>query len=303
MNETAILVTARLKSTRLPMKVVKPILGRPMICHLLDRLKLAQIPRRIILCTSDLPLDDPLQDIAEQESVSCFRGDPDDVLLRLTHAAEEFGINTVVSCTADNPFVDPEYIDRLVEFHVINGNDYSSVQGLPFGVFSYVVSYGAMVRACELKAETDTEVWGEYFTKTGIFKTGILQVADQAISRPHLRLTVDTPEDFELVSNIFGCLFNRGEVFSLHQIVQFCDAHPELVVNRHIEQKKGRPIRVKDGKLTPLSARKDVRGDHSPEADGLCERGAYDSARTEHTRHQRGQDGERLKGETFNGSH
>ena len=55
---SAILITARLKSTRLPKKVIKPILGRPMICHMIDRLRLAQVPEQIILCTSDLPEDD-----------------------------------------------------------------------------------------------------------------------------------------------------------------------------------------------------------------------------------------------------
>jgi len=157
---TAILITARLKSTRLPMKVIKPILGRPMICHTLARLKLAQCPQKIIICTSTLAQDDPLEEIAAQESVYCFRGYPDDVLLRLSHAADQFGVDTVINCTADNPFVDPVYIDRLVDFHIEQGNDYSDVEELPFGTFSWALSYPAMVRACQIKAETDTEVWG-----------------------------------------------------------------------------------------------------------------------------------------------
>ena len=77
---SAILITARLKSERLPMKVIKPISGVPMIIHMLDRLKLAKTPAKIIICTSTLEQDDPLEQIANEQGVECYRGDPDDVI-------------------------------------------------------------------------------------------------------------------------------------------------------------------------------------------------------------------------------
>ncbi len=244
--KTAMLITARLKSTRLPMKVIKPILGRLMICHMLDRLKLAQRPQQIIICTSPLAQDDPLEEIAVQESVHCFRGHPDDVLLRLTNAATQFGVDTVINCTADNPFVDPEYIDQLVDFHLDHGYDYSKSEGLPFGTFAYALSYQAMLRACQLKAETDTEVWGGYFSQTGQFKTGTLHVTDPAVRRPDLRLTVDEPEDFELVTRIFDQLYKDGKVFPLTEIVALLDNRPDLrAINAHVKQKSAKPIRLK----------------------------------------------------------
>jgi len=243
---TAILVTARLKSIRLPMKVIKSIMGRPMICHMLDRLKLAKRPEKIIICTSPLGQDDPLVEIAGQEGAYCFRGHPDDVLLRLTNAAEQFGVDTVISCTADNPFVDPIFVDLLVDFHVHHHYDYSKIEGLPWGTFSYAVSYPAMVRACEIKAEMDTEVWGGYFTGTGEFSCGVMQVEDPEVGWPDLRLTVDTPEDFEFVSRIFDELYIPGEVFPLSELVALCRRHPDLVaINGHIKQKPALAIRVK----------------------------------------------------------
>ncbi len=140
--KAAILITARLKSTRLPYKVIKPIHGQPMIKHMLDRLKLAKVPEKIIICTSPVAQDDHLEEIAIQEGVECFRGDPEDVLLRLSDAAEAFGVETVLNCTADNPFVDPVYLDQLYEFHMDQGNEFSKINGLPFGVFSYAISSG-----------------------------------------------------------------------------------------------------------------------------------------------------------------
>lgn len=236
--KTAILITARLKSTRLPKKVIKPIHGQPMIVHLLDRLKLAQRPDEIIICTSPIAQDDPLIDIAQQEGVQYYRGHPDDVLLRLTHAADQFGIETVISCTADNPFVDPEYIDHLVDFHLEHGHDYSKTEGLPFGTFAYALSYPAMVKACKIKAKVDTEVWGGYFTETGQFSCGVMHVDDPSVRWPELRLTVDTPEDFELVTRIFDELYTAGGVFSLRAIVDLCRQRPDLVaINAKVQQK------------------------------------------------------------------
>lgn len=244
--KSAILITARLKSTRLPMKVIKPILGRPMIGHMLDRLKLAQRPCQIIICTSPIAQDEPLVDIARQEGIQCYRGDPDDVLLRLTKAAEQFGVDVVISCTADNPFVDPEYIDRLVDYHLEQGNDFTRMEGLPFGTFSYAISYTAMVKACELKAEKNTEVWGGYFTETGQFKWGTMPLDDPAVRWPELRLTVDTPEDFELVNRIFDELYEPDRIFPLRDIVALCRRRPDLVaINASIQQKAGLPIKTK----------------------------------------------------------
>jgi len=245
--KTAILITARLKSTRLPKKVIKPIQGKPMLVHMLDRLKLARRPEEIIICTSPVAEDDPLINIAQQENVQHYRGDPDDVLLRITNAAQQFNVNTVISCTADNPFVDPIYIDRLVDYHHQNQHDYSRSVGLPFGTFAYALAYPAMVRACKLKAEKDTEVWGGYFTETGMFSWGTMSVTDPAVHWPELRLTVDTPEDFELVTRIFEELYQPGKVFSLEEIVALCRRRPDLVaINATVQQKPGKPIRVKD---------------------------------------------------------
>ncbi len=243
---TAILVTARLKSTRLPFKVLKTVHGRPLIGHLLDRLKLARRPSMIVICTSPISQDDPLVEVAREEEVQCFRGHPDDVLQRLTDAAAHFGVDLVVSCTADNPFVDPEYIDRLVDYHIANGYDFCKSEGLPFGAFAYTVSYPAMVRACQIKAEVDTEVWGTYFTQTGLFRWGVLTVDDPAVRWPQLRLTVDTPLDLELITRIFDELYVPGRVFSLQEIVALCRRRPDLVaINAAVQQKPGRDIRLK----------------------------------------------------------
>ena len=135
----AILITARLKSKRLPLKVIRKIKDKTMIEHMLDRLKLSKKVDQIIICTSNINQDKPLIEIADNNNVSYFLGDPDDVLVRLLNAATQFQVDTIINCTADNPFVDPEYIDKLIEYHEKHNNDFSKIEGLPFGVFSYAI--------------------------------------------------------------------------------------------------------------------------------------------------------------------
>jgi spore coat polysaccharide biosynthesis protein SpsF len=243
---SAILITARLKSTRLPRKVLKPIMGRPMIGHMIDRLKLARLPQQIILCTSTLTEDDELVQLAAAESISCFRGDPDDVLARLTGAAEQFAVDTVFSCTADNPFVDAVHLDQLLEYHRTNNYDYTKTEGLPLGAYGYALSRPAMQRACSLKIEKDTEIWGPLFADTGEFACGIMKITDPNFFWPELRLTVDTPEDFELVSRIFDALYEPGSVFPLSVIINLCRNDPSLpAINAGIVQQAGKQFTLK----------------------------------------------------------
>jgi spore coat polysaccharide biosynthesis protein SpsF len=247
---TAIFITARLKSTRLPRKVLREIDGRPMLSVMIERLRLAHRPHRIVLCTSTVEQDDPLETLAVAEGIDCYRGDPDDVLLRLRDAARAFDVDLVASCTADCPFVDPEQMDRMLEFHVANGLDYCNTDGLPFGAFCYTFTRAAVEKACEIKDMTDTEVWGGYFTQTGLFKCGTFEITDPTISRPDLRLTVDEIDDFRLVERIYAELGSDGRVFSLAEIVALCDEHPDIAgINASVQQKPGLPIRVKENSV------------------------------------------------------
>ena len=225
---------------------MKEIKGRPMICHMIDRLKLAQRPEKIILCTSTIEQDEPLVDIASQESIEWFRGEPEDVLVRLTDAAEEFEVDTILNCTADNPFVDPEYIDQTMDYYDAGGYDFTRTEGLPLGTAGYVVSRTAMKRACDLKAETNTEIWGPLFTDTGQFRCGFFKVADPAVHWPALRLTVDTPEDFMLVTQIFHELYQPERIFPLSEIVELCRRRPDLVaINSGVQQRAGFAFKLK----------------------------------------------------------
>ena len=246
--KAGILVTARLESTRLPKKVLKLMHGKPMIVRLLDRLKQSKEADMVSIITSPLEEDRPLVEIAAQEGVDCFQGHPVDVLQRIHDAAHHFRIDLIASCTGDNPFTDWEHIDRMLRVMRDEQLDFVRMDGLPLGAFSYGLRTIAVDKAISIKDEVDTEVWGGYFTETGLFNNGAIEPIHESMRWPELRLTVDTPEDFEVAERIYRELEKTGEVSPLRDVVEFCRQHPELTaINREVVQRAGIPIRLKEG--------------------------------------------------------
>lgn len=233
-----ITITIRTKSTRLPLKVLRLIEGKMMIEHMIERLKLARLPDEIILCTSINPQDDILVDVAEKTGIIYFRGSELDVLDRLKCAAQHYNADLVVSTTGDNPFTDPHYIDRLIEYHQKEGLDYSATKGLPLGVNSRAVTATALNKVCKLKREEETEIWGDYFTKSGYFRAGILDIQEEEFKHPDIRMTVDTPEDLRFIREIFKRLYKPRKVIELVEALRLLDNNPEIcAINQKVQQR------------------------------------------------------------------
>jgi spore coat polysaccharide biosynthesis protein SpsF len=242
---TAVTITVRMKSTRLPKKAILNLIDQTLIEHLIDRVKRAKLPNEVILCTSTDPQDDILIEYAKKKNIKWFRGSKDDVLDRLLKAAIENKIDFIVSTTGDNPLTDPRYIDKIIEKFKETGFDYINCLDLPIGTFSYGVKIKALEKVCQLKKETDTEIWGDYFTKTGLFKTHNLEVEPE-LKHPEFRLTIDTPEDFRLINFIYKKIYPKNKDFTLHEIINLLRQNPEFVkINSDIIQKKAKSMDLK----------------------------------------------------------
>jgi spore coat polysaccharide biosynthesis protein SpsF len=232
------LIIGRLKSTRLPKKLLLDIKGRPVIAHMIDRLKLAKKVDNIILCTSTNPQDYPLKEIAQDNNIDYHLGEPDDVLLRMLNAADEFNLDYILTITADCPFVDPIYADKIVEEYIDTDADLIRQFDLPHGAFSYGIKIESLRKIVALKDSSDTEVWGKYFTDTGLFSVLDLSVKDAHHNRPGLRMTLDYPEDFQFFKIIFDKLYIKDKVFSLSKILTLLDDNPEIIqINKSCGQK------------------------------------------------------------------
>lgn len=231
----ALFITARLKSTRLPRKVLLDLNGKTVIQQLVDRVKRARLVDLFVLCTSVNPADDELVEVAEKNGISIFRGHEEDVLVRYRDACRYFGVDFFTVTWGDEPLCDPDYIDKVLAAGVREFADYVYTEDLPTGIFTYGVRSRALEKVCENKGDEFTEVWGRYFMDNSLIKK-VKIIAKPKHRRNDIRLTLDYPEDLILLRAIYEKLGSKGRYFSLDKIISFLDANPELkLINIHRE--------------------------------------------------------------------
>jgi spore coat polysaccharide biosynthesis protein SpsF len=193
-----VIIQARMGSTRLPGKVLKPIAGKALLDHVLGRLSLLKYPVKVVVATSNLPQDAVIVQHCLQKGVEVFRGSESDVLDRYYQCARHYSFTHVARLTADNPFTDIDELQRLIEQHLAKSNDYTHSFGcMPLGVGAEIFTFAALEKSAQVgHAANHREHVNEYIQENpNIFKIGSLEVS-AAKKHPDLRLTVDTPEDY-----------------------------------------------------------------------------------------------------------
>ncbi|MDD1667146.1 MAG: glycosyltransferase family protein [Methanomicrobiales archaeon] len=243
--KTAAIIEARMTSTRLPGKVLFPVLGRPLLAHLVERLERAGTLDAIIVATTVNAADDPIADLAEELPVGCFRGSELDVLDRVLRAAEAGRVDTIVEVTGDCPLIDPAIVDRVVETYQAGSADYVSntlERTFPRGMDTQVFSRAVLSEVSRLTADpVDHEHVSLYIYE----HPERFSLRNVGSGLPpgcgDLRLTLDTPEDFTLIRTIFEELCPVKKDFGLGDILELFRRRPELpLINRHVMQKKVR---------------------------------------------------------------
>jgi spore coat polysaccharide biosynthesis protein SpsF len=235
--KSAVFIAVRMKSTRLPRKALLEIKGKPAIDHLIDRLKMAKLSDMIVLCTSTHPDDAILINVAKRNNIEGFRGSEDDKLERFLAAASKYHIDLIVAVDGDDILCDPIYIDRTIEKLVETNADLVTCDKLPLGTACNGIKVKALKKVCEIKSQSDTEVWRGYFTDTGLFEVIFLEPDDAELIRPDIRLTLDYPEDYELFRQIFEKLYVPGKVFTLKEVVTLLNDNPNLMdINKTVHQ-------------------------------------------------------------------
>jgi len=199
-----LILQARLNSSRLPGKVLLPVGGLPLVVLCARRAMTCGYP--LVAVTSDQASDDPLVSVLDEHGIAYERGDLDDVLSRFVMASRDMDdSDLVVRLTGDNPCVDGDFIQDLLTFHVAHGHPYTRTlspdDGLPYGLSAEIITAGGL-RA--IAAANPTAAHKEHvtlaWTESGdyqLFKNGT------GADLSHLRVTVDTPEDYQLACRIF----------------------------------------------------------------------------------------------------
>jgi spore coat polysaccharide biosynthesis protein SpsF len=235
-------IEARFRSTRLPGKVLKPILGKPMLELMIERLRRARTIDGIVVATTDQPSDEPIAELANRLNVGVFRGSEDDVLARVLGAARAYEADVIVETTGDCPLHDPAIIDKVVADFRIGGADFvSNVRDYttPRGTDVRVFTTGALDEINRISQDpADHEHVSLHFwehPEKYELRNVVTQLAPEVAQ---LRLTVDTPEDFELVRRVYEELYPVKPDFTLGDILALFERQPELArINQHVMQK------------------------------------------------------------------
>ncbi len=235
-------VEARMRSSRLPGKVLKPAVGKPMLELMIERLKRARTVDAIVVATTDNPSDQPIEDLARELGVGCFRGSEADVLDRVLKAARQAAADVVVETTGDCPLISPEVVDKVVETFLMNKVDYCSnlvERTFPRGMDVEVFWFRRLEEIAQLATDpTDREHVSTYFHKHRE-RYSLLNVASTLPpGAADIRLTIDTQDDLEMVSSIFESLYLRNPEFDLEDVLNLVADNPSLTaINSHVEHK------------------------------------------------------------------
>ncbi len=236
------IVEARLRSTRLPGKVLKPILGKPMLELMVERLKRARTIDQVVVATTDQSSDDGIVELAQRLKVGVFRGNEDDVLGRVLGAARAYEADVIVETTGDCPLHDPAIIDKVVADFRLGGADFVS------NVLKYTTPRGTDVRVFTTNAldeinrvsndPADHEHVSLYFWEHPEKYTLRDVLTNFPPEVASLRLTVDTVEDFELVRQVYEELYPVKPEFTISDILDLFKRRPDLpLINQEIQQK------------------------------------------------------------------
>lgn len=236
------IVEARMTSTRLPGKVLLPAAGRPLLGHLVGRLRKVPSIEEVVVATTTNAADEPLVEFARQHGVSCFRGSEHDVMARVLGAGEASHADIVVNITGDCPLIDPLLTEQTIRMFLNNRCDYATnghVHTFPGGYAVQVYRLETLRRSASM---TDDPLEREHVTlhmrrHPEIFPHVYL-VASPDQHWPEIDLSLDEEADYLLLKKIFEHFGEANPYFGCRETVALLKANPDwLAINRHVKRK------------------------------------------------------------------
>jgi spore coat polysaccharide biosynthesis protein SpsF len=216
-------IEARMSSSRLPGKVLLNANNKPMLHHLVNRLRLVPSVDEIVLATTTNSADDVLQAFAIKEGLHFFRGSEDNVMQRVIAAAESQNADIIVELTGDNPLIDPDIIEQVIQVYLNNDCDYASnveVRSYPIGMDVQVFSLAALKKSYEMTQDPlDLEHVTRHIRLSPNLFRQIHVPAPTSCHWPDLSLTLDEKADYELLKNIIEH-FKETPDFNCSQIIE-----------------------------------------------------------------------------------
>ncbi len=235
-------IQARMGSTRLPGKVLKPIAGKPLIWHIVHRLRACHLIEDIAVATSTNPADEAIVEWCNAEGVIVVRGPEDNVLARFAAAAEKLDADIIVRVSSDAPFIDADFVDHLIATLIEQDGDYVLLEEgancAHEGVdpFSRRALDKLMMDAAADPAAQE-HVTG-YFKLHPDFVKIVRAAPYPPLARKGGRLTIDTPDDLAFIEAVHARLAARAGEASLSDLLLLLEREPDLSrINAHVRQK------------------------------------------------------------------
>lgn len=197
-NWIVAIITSRMNSTRLPNKALADICGKPMLWHVINRLKASKLINNMVIATDTT--SQPIKEFASQYGILVYAGSENDILDRLYRAARQFDADIVVRIWGDCPLINAGIIDKLIRFFIEGNYDYAYSKNYPEGQNAAIASFNTLKRAWrEVKDLKDREWIHTYFTNSKEYKVGIMTNEDDLSC---IKLSVDTAVDLERVRGL-----------------------------------------------------------------------------------------------------
>jgi len=240
--EVAAFIQARVGSTRLPGKILADIAGKPLLAHVINRVNASKTIDSIVITTTTRQEDNPVRELASAQGVKYYSGNIDDVLDRFYQAALQFPADIIVRITSDDPFKDPEIIDKITSYlinhkkldYVSNTIEPTYPEGLDVEAFRFRALECAWKKA---RLPSEREHVTPYIWKNPD-KFAIKNIKN-SVDYSHLRWTIDFYEDLCFAREIYDRLSDRG-IFLMQDIIETIRNEPDLAkINCSIERNMG----------------------------------------------------------------
>lgn len=237
------IIQARMGSTRLPGKVLKKVLGKPLLAYQLERVGRSTKIDEIVVATTCHSGDNPIISLCQELDIAWYRGSEEDVLDRYFRTAMIARADIIVRLTADCPLIDPFQIDKVIETYLQHDHPYRFVSNtlkrtFPRGLDTEVFSFGALKKTHQ---EAINPIDREHVTRYMLHHPDLFPFVNVSSSTnySHHRWTVDTIEDYRLIKRILEEIYPRNPKFTFSDTLKVLEENPEWqLINTSIQQKE-----------------------------------------------------------------
>ena len=231
------IIQARTGSKRLPGKILMKINDKPILAFIPEFLSFSKNIDKIIVATTKLPEDDKIEELCKNLGIECFRGSETDVLDRFYNCAKSSGADLIVRLTGDNPLLDPTIIDEIIAISKESDCDYATNilhPTYPYGFSSCeVMPFRILKKLNEIATDSMSREHVTFHIRKNPNLYSIKEIkAPQNLERPNWRLSVDYPEDLELMKNIFSNIYEKGSFISYEKLVYYLDNQDIVKINQ-----------------------------------------------------------------------